>query len=224
MDMLFNFHLECGARIHKLRVYETMTEPTGREVCAYLLVRGSVHAHAYALDSYVITKHLMKEDAEHSVGDPRIMDILEFGRIIHAEMSAICDAARNGLCLRGGVMYCTTFPCHICAKHIIAVGICRVVYLEPYPKSYAFELHSDSIAVDPDGLTDKVRFELFIGVAPYRYRDLFEKGRRKYAGLAQQWYGGERRPMIEVYYPSYFKAETHVVGRMRAELERLGSE
>jgi Mn-containing catalase len=49
MDLLFNFHLECGARLHKLRVYETMTEPTGREVCAYLLVRGSVHAHAYAL-------------------------------------------------------------------------------------------------------------------------------------------------------------------------------
>ena len=48
-DMLFNFHLECGARIHKLRVYETMTEATGREICAYLLVRGSVHAHAYAL-------------------------------------------------------------------------------------------------------------------------------------------------------------------------------
>ena len=49
MDMLFNFHLECGARLHKLRVYETMTEETGREVCGYLLVRGSVHAHAYAL-------------------------------------------------------------------------------------------------------------------------------------------------------------------------------
>jgi Mn-containing catalase len=26
-----------------------MTEPTGREVCGYLLVRGGVHAHAYAL-------------------------------------------------------------------------------------------------------------------------------------------------------------------------------
>ena len=49
VDLLHNFHLECGARIHKLRVYETMTEATGREVCAYLLVRGSVHAHAYAL-------------------------------------------------------------------------------------------------------------------------------------------------------------------------------
>lgn len=49
IDLLHNFHLECGARLHKLRVYETLTDPTGREVCGYLLVRGSVHAHAYAL-------------------------------------------------------------------------------------------------------------------------------------------------------------------------------
>ena len=55
VDLLHNFHLECGARIHKLRVYETMTEPTGREVCGYLLVRGSVHAHAYALALKKIT-------------------------------------------------------------------------------------------------------------------------------------------------------------------------
>ena len=53
IDLLHNFHL--GARIHKLRVYETMTEPTGREVCGYLLVRGSVHAHAYALALKKIT-------------------------------------------------------------------------------------------------------------------------------------------------------------------------
>jgi Mn-containing catalase len=55
IDLLHNFHLECGARIHKLRVYETMSEPTGREVCAYLLVRGSLHAHAYALALKKIT-------------------------------------------------------------------------------------------------------------------------------------------------------------------------
>lgn len=48
-DLLHNFHLECGARLHKLRVYETLSDPTGREVCGYLLVRGSLHAHAYAL-------------------------------------------------------------------------------------------------------------------------------------------------------------------------------
>jgi Mn-containing catalase len=54
-DLLHNFHLECGARIHKLRVYETMKEATGREVCGYLLVRGSVHAHSYALALKKIT-------------------------------------------------------------------------------------------------------------------------------------------------------------------------
>jgi Mn-containing catalase len=55
LDLLHNFHLECGARLHKLRVYETLSDPTGREVCGYLLVRGSVHAHAYALALKKIT-------------------------------------------------------------------------------------------------------------------------------------------------------------------------
>ena len=55
VDLLHNFHLECGARLHKLRVYETLSDPTGREVCGYLLVRGSVHAHAYALAIRQIT-------------------------------------------------------------------------------------------------------------------------------------------------------------------------
>jgi Mn-containing catalase len=55
IDLLHNFHLECGARLHKLRVYETLTDPTGREVCGYLLVRGGVHAHAYALALEKIT-------------------------------------------------------------------------------------------------------------------------------------------------------------------------
>ena len=54
-DLLHNFHLECGARLHKLRVYETLSDPTGREVCGYLLVRGSVHAHSYALALKKIT-------------------------------------------------------------------------------------------------------------------------------------------------------------------------
>ncbi|MGG5824006.1 manganese catalase family protein [Falsiroseomonas sp. HW251] len=46
VDLLHNFHLECGARLHKLRVYKAVKDPTKREVCGYLTVRGSVHAHA----------------------------------------------------------------------------------------------------------------------------------------------------------------------------------
>jgi deoxycytidylate deaminase len=175
-------------------------------------------------DAYAIGRRLLEDKSEYSVAASQIMDLLEFGRIIHAEMSAICDSARKGLELKDTVMYCTTFPCHMCAKHIVAAGVTRVVYLEPYPKSYAFELHRDSIVVDSDRPTGRVCFHAFIGVAPFRYRDLFEKGRRKYGGLAQRWYGGIRRPMIEVYYPSYFKAEAHVVGRLRGKLEQIVTE
>jgi deoxycytidylate deaminase len=30
-----------------------------------------------------------------------------------------------------------SFPCHMCARHIIATGLREVVYIEPYPKSVA---------------------------------------------------------------------------------------
>lgn len=162
-------------------------------------------------DAYEITKELLKARNPEGVSESKIMDLLEFGRIIHAEMSALTDAARKGLSVQDATLYCTTFPCHMCAKHIVASGIARVVYLEPYPKSFAAELHGDSIQVEDNSSKDKIVFESFVGIAPFRYRDLFEKGKRKYSGgLAQRWHRGERRPMVEVFFPSYFFAETQV--------------
>jgi Mn-containing catalase len=67
-DLLHNFHLECGARLHKLRVYGSLTDPTGLEVCGYLLVRGSVHAHAYAL----ALKNITGVDIEKMLPTPNI--------------------------------------------------------------------------------------------------------------------------------------------------------
>src|SRR5690606_9725954 len=77
-----------------------------------------------------------------------VASLLEFGRIVHAEMAAICDAATRGVSIRHGTLYCTTFPCHMCARHIIASGIDRVVYIEPYPKSRAKHLYRRAIQVD----------------------------------------------------------------------------
>jgi cytidine deaminase len=170
-------------------------------------------------DAPSMGKQLLKEDGENSLRESKIMDLLEFGRIIHSEMSAISDAARKGISVQDGTLYCTTFPCHLCAKHIVASGIRRLVYLEPYPKSYARALHGDSIDVDGDGNNGKVAFDAFIGVSPYRYRDLFEKGKRKFEGLALLWNEGEKRPMIDVYYPSYFQAEVSVVARLKEKAE-----
>jgi len=48
LDLLHNFHLECGARLQKIRVYEMTKNETAREMIGYLLVRGGVHALAYA--------------------------------------------------------------------------------------------------------------------------------------------------------------------------------
>jgi len=152
------------------------------------------------------------------------MDLIEFGRDIHAEMSAITDAARKGVSICDATLYCTTFPCHLCAKHIVAAGIRRVVSIEPYPKSYAEELHSDSIEIDGDGTGPLVNFQRFLGISPYRYRDLFEKGKRKYStGTAQRWNKGVRKPMIDVIYPSYFKAETHVVKLIEERLRAINA-
>jgi len=43
--------------------------------------------------------------------DAQLMNILEFGRVVHAEMSAIAEAARRGLPTQGATLYCTTYPC-----------------------------------------------------------------------------------------------------------------
>lgn len=188
-----------------------------RELLVDLVHRLCSHGHLSAelqrvADAARISEIVLQNDGPLSVKESRVMDLLEFGRDIHAEMSAISDAARKGLAIEGATLYCTTFPCHMCAKHIVASGIFRVVYIEPYPKSYADDLHADSIEIEGDGKDGRVGFQRFIGISPYRYRELFEKGKRKYSGgSAQKWNRGEMRPMIEVIYPSYFKSEGSAV-------------
>ncbi|MCC6157075.1 MAG: cytidine deaminase [Deltaproteobacteria bacterium] len=112
-------------------------------------------------------------DGRERLRNTQILDITEYGRDVHAEMDALLACARIGVSPRGCTLYCTTFPCHNCAKHLVAAGIERVVYIEPYPKSRALTLHSDSITVDPHCAGEKVLFEPFVGVGPRRYFDLF---------------------------------------------------
>ncbi|TKT69073.1 anti-phage dCTP deaminase [Aquamicrobium sp. LC103] len=145
---------------------------------------------------------------EKRISDSRVMDLIEFGRIIHAEMSAITDAARTGKSLADSILYCTTFPCHMCAKHIVSSGVRRVVFLEPYPKSHAKDLHSDSITFSPNEAAAKVLFEPFIGISPRRYRDIFEKKKRKdSSGKATIWNSGKAIPRIEDRSSSYIDNE-----------------
>jgi deoxycytidylate deaminase len=145
---------------------------------------------------------------DEQVKDSQVMNILEFGRSIHAEMSAISESARLGKATKGTTLYSTTFPCHMCAKHIVAAGICRVVFLEPYPKSWAHQLHSDSITFNPNE-KNKVLFAPFMGISPRRYRDIFEKKspRKSEDGKVKRWYFGTPQPMIDDRGFSYIENE-----------------
>lgn len=130
-------------------------------------------------DNAILRSNLI--DREDSIiDDAQFMDSLEYGRTVHAEMNAITDAARNGHAVRGCVLFCNTFPCHNCAKHIVASGIKELVYLRPYPKSYASDLFDDSISIDHSQCADsRVEFNQFIGIVGPIYERIFSKVRWK---------------------------------------------
>ncbi len=143
---------------------------------------------------------------------------IDFIRAVHAEMGAITSAARYGISLRDCSLFTTTFPCHDCAKHIVAAGIKRVVYVEPYPKSLVQELYQDSVSVDSrSDCEDRVKFEPFVGVAPKKYGDLFallKRKRKNSDGTVAAWKRVDAVPYLPEYIPS-------PLARLTAEQEEV---
>ena len=93
---------------------------------------------------------------------------LQYCRALHAEENAILQTAKiGGIGLKNATVYTTTFPCELCAKKIYQVGIERVVYVEPYPKSISEEVFFK------DGIR-KPQIEQFEGVKPYSYFRLYK--------------------------------------------------
>ncbi len=137
-----------------------------------------------------------------------IGDITEYGRMVHAEMNALCDAARLGRSVRNATMYVTTFPCHNCAKHIIASGVKEVVFIEPYPKSKTLTLFEDAFTIDPS-CQEKVLVRHFSGISPRRYRDIFEKEgkRRDSSGTVKDYHHGDAIPQVPIREVDYTTAE-----------------
>ena len=104
----------------------------------------------------------------------KLKGLIEFSRAIHAEMHAILNAGKTaGMRLEEGKIFVTTYPCHSCARHIVAAGIKEVYYIEPYRKSLAVKLHGDAISEQEIDKT-KVRILAYDGVAPSRYLTLFK--------------------------------------------------
>jgi cytidine deaminase len=153
----------------------------------------------------------------------QFMDIGEFSRPVHAETAALIDGARRGVAVDGLSMYVTTFPCHNCVKHIIAAGLRRVIYLEPYPKSRAEFLYREEIdweSKDGKEQEGKVVFAAFTGIAPRQYRQLYSMSARgaKQGRLLKDW-EASRRQLPPLYVLR--NASLAYLAEERQELEKL---
>lgn len=180
------------------------------------------------------------EAAAKRVREGRLFDLTEFGRAVHAEMEAIIACSRNGVSPRHGTLYATTFPCHNCAKHIVAAGLARVLYVEPYPKSRALALHSDAIRLtekDQPPSEDtpsvdatrpsKVEFTPFVGIAARRYFDLFSMKlstgspiRRSRDGVKLEWDPSAAQPRVGMSPASYIQREKLAISELLQATKR----
>ena len=189
-----------------------------------------------AVKKYDIIKEILEFLAEHKVMQPaagvtvedsvrellfgehkelfkdlRVTNLIEFGRVVHAEMSALMRAAQRGIAVNQSELFSTTFPCHMCARHIISAGITKVVYIEPYPKSMTAELFPETVAIDKAATAMEVapqngekplvkplvRFEPFEGIAPTLFTALFSMGKRKDRhGYIVEWARAKAQPKV----------------------------
>jgi cytidine deaminase len=202
---------ESGNDAREFQLGEDSNDKLKREMLVDIANRmrdAGLIGDAYKNDDEALREALLNRDDEIIEG-AQFLDSLEYGRTVHAEMNAITDAARNGHAVRGCVLYANTFPCHNCAKHIVAAGIAEVIYLRPYPKSYTGELFKDSITIDPSGSSEgTVPFRQFIGITGPIYERLFSKRRWKRGDGKVPPFNKREAPFIRRNpVPSYLEAE-----------------
>ncbi|WP_448677275.1 anti-phage dCTP deaminase [Delftia acidovorans] len=148
--------------------------------------------------------------------DKRLQGLIEFSRAIHAEMHAIINAMRlGGDRIHKGKIFVTTYPCHGCARHIVASGVSEVYYIEPYRKSLALQLHSDALTENETDL-NHVRILPFEGVAPSRYLSIFQMkpDSRKKEGRTISIVPSQALPKLVKSLQSLPELEALVVGKL----------
>lgn len=109
----------------------------------------------------------------------KIKDLIEYSRAVHAEMHAIIiGSQQTGSKMAGGTLFCTTYPCHNCARHAILAGINQIYFIEPYKKSLCLTLHDDSIT-ENEREKGKLKILLYDGVGPRRFMKFFNINRSR---------------------------------------------
>ncbi len=68
----------------------------------------------------------------------------ELCRGLHAEQNAIIQAAVHGVAIKDAVLYCTHYPCSLCAKMLVNAGVRNLVLATNYPDDLAKELFAEA--------------------------------------------------------------------------------
>ena len=76
-----------------------------------------------------LSKKILKSKLKEKIDFIEVKNLTEYSRSIHAEMHAMIKGAQKSSDkMIGGKLFCTTFPCHTCARHIVMAGLHEVFY------------------------------------------------------------------------------------------------
>jgi deoxycytidylate deaminase len=184
------FFEEPMAKVLDNRDHKKQFDPNYIEIQRSLIEFISLLKEAHVIndeeDEKKLVDRILHGEFKKLMSNARVRNLIEFGRVVHAEMHAISQAAAAGRPVKDAILYVTTFPCHGCARHIISSGIAEVVFIEPYPKSLTLHLYEGEISmVDaPSGehtVRPKapVKFRSFHGISPTLYQRVFRHRPRK---------------------------------------------
>lgn len=68
----------------------------------------------------------------------------ELCRGLHAEQNAVIQAALHGAGTKGATLYCTNYPCSICAKMLINAGVVGAVVSNDYHDPLAKDMLTEA--------------------------------------------------------------------------------
>lgn len=173
--------------------------------------------YAQLSEAKLLAKGVSEESVTKELKRTDVKSLIEYSRAVHAEMEAITSVARmHKAGIVGGTLYSTTFPCHSCARHIVASGIKAVFFIEPYPKSLAVELHDDAISENENDTGKKVLFLQYSGIAPKNILKLFNAGltRKERGGKLVAFDKKSAPPIVPVSLDDYPTHERYVIAEL----------
>ncbi len=68
----------------------------------------------------------------------------ELCRGLHAEQNAIIQAAIHGVAIKGASLYCTHYPCSLCAKMLVNAGVEDLTLADNYPDDLSKNLFAEA--------------------------------------------------------------------------------